>query len=377
MHSFRLNYTRPCIDLSIMKINRSLFLHHYQHPIILTPKNIVVGSHVVAVSKVLNLRFAYMSMCSGLVLPSNEVIKHCDGENQRSAVADPESGEIICVKCGAVITNWMLQMSPGWKVNHQDEQNVIWDRGDVSNPLNLHFTNLSTRIGKENRDASGKRLDPRLHKKLSNLRKWDYIMQFDSETRNLNQVISLLRRCKEKLGLPYSVIEKTAYLYRKVQHNKMIRGRTTEAILAASVYIACRQVGIPRTLNDVAKTNNITCKEISSAYRLIVLKFDLRMPSIDQMHYLVRLANSTGVGERVKRHSIMVMKEIIEKELSAGKDPMGLAAAILYLISQQYGDPTKTQRYFADIAGVTDVTIRNRCNELKTEITTMIKRQGL
>ena len=95
------------------------------------------------------------------------------------------------------------------------------------------------------------------------------------------------------------------------------------------------------------------------------------------MHYLVRLANSTDVGERVKRHSIMVMKEIIEKELSAGKDPMGLELAILYLISQQYGDPTKTQRYFADIAGVTDVTIRNRSNELKAEITTMIKRQGL
>jgi transcription initiation factor TFIIIB Brf1 subunit/transcription initiation factor TFIIB len=99
------------------------------------------------------------------VLPSNEVIKHCDEENQCSVVADPESGEIICVKCGAVITNWMLQMSPGWKVNHQDEQNVIWDRGDLSNPLNLHFTKLSTRIVKENLDASGKRLDPRLHEK--------------------------------------------------------------------------------------------------------------------------------------------------------------------------------------------------------------------
>lgn len=307
------------------------------------------------------------------MLPSNEITKHCDEENQRSVVADPESGEIICVKCGAVITNWMLQTSPGWKVDYQDEQNVIWDRGDASNSLNLHFTNQSTRIGRENRDASGKNLDPKLHEKLSNLRKWDHIMQFDSETRNLNQVITLLRRCKEKLGLPYLVIEKAAYIFRKVQHNKMIRGRTTEAVLAESVYIACRQVGIPRTLSDVAKTNNITCKEISSAYRLIVLKFDLKVPSIDQMHYLVRLANSTDVGERVKRHSIKVMNEIIEKELSAGKDPMGLAAAILYLMSQQYGDPTKTQRYFAHIAGVTDVTIRTRCNELRTETTTMIQ----
>jgi transcription initiation factor TFIIB len=308
------------------------------------------------------------------VSPRNEVIKYCDGEKHCSVVADPESGETICVGCGAVTANRMIQTSLSWSMNHQDARSVMWDRVNVSFSLNLPFTSQATVIGKENRDASGRRLDPRLHEKLSNLRKWDHILQFDSETRNYTQVISSLRRCKEKLGLQCSVIEKTACIYRKVQHNKMIRGRTTQAVLAACVYIACRQVGIPRTLNDVAKANNSTCKEISSAYRLIVFKFDLSMPSIDQMHYLVRLANATGVGEKVKRHSIRVMNEIIKKELSAGKDPMGLAAAVLYLICQQYGDDAKTQRYFADIAGVTDVTIRNRCSELRTEIMTKVER---
>jgi transcription initiation factor TFIIB len=324
-------------------------------------------------SKVLNPRFAYMIMCRRLVSPRNKVIKYCDGKKHCSVVADPESGEIICVGCGAVITNRMIQSSPSWIMNHQDVQSVMWDRVNASFSLNLPFTNLSTVIGKENRDASGRLLDPRLYEQFSNLRKWDHIVQFDSETRNLNQVISSVRRCKEKLGLQYSVIDRTARIYRKVQHNKMVRGRTTQAVLAACIYIACRQVGIPRTLTDVAKASNITSKEISSAYRLLVLKFDLKMPSIDQMHYLVRLANSTGVGEKVKRHSIEVMNEIIKKELSAGKDPMGLAAAVLYLICQLYGDDTKTQRYFADIAGVTDVTIRNRCNELRTEIMTMVE----
>jgi len=303
------------------------------------------------------------------VSPRNEVIKYCDGEKHCTVVADPESGEIICVGCGAVIANVLIQTSPSWNMNHHDVQNVMWDRGNV-----LPFASQSTVIGKENRDASGRPLDPKLHEEFSNLRKWDHILQFNSETRNLNQVISSLRRCKEKLRLQYSVIEKTACIYRKVQDNRMIRGRTTQAVLAACVYIACRQVGIPRTLNDVAKANNITTREISSAYRLIVLKFDLKMPSIDQMNYLVRLANSAGVGEKVKRHSIRVMNVIMKKELSAGKDPMGLAAAVLYLTCHQFGDDTKTQRYFADIAGVTDVTIRNRCSELRTEITTMVER---
>jgi transcription initiation factor TFIIB len=314
-------------------------------------------------------------MCRRLVSPRSEVIKYCDGEKHCSVVADPESGEIICVGCGEVIANGMSQTSTGWNTNLQDTQSVMWDRVSATFSLGQPITSQSTLIGKENRDASGRHLDPRLQEKFSNLRKWDHILQFDSETRNLNHIIFSLRRCKEKLGLQYSVIEKTAHIYKKVQHNKMIRGRTTQAVLAACVYIACRQVGIPRTLNDVARANNITCKEISSAYRLIVLKFDLNMPSIDQLLYLVRLANSTGVGEKVKRHSIRVMKEIIKKELSAGKDPMGLAAAVLYLICQQYGDDTRTQRFFADIAGVTDVTIRNRCSELRADIMSMVENQ--
>jgi transcription initiation factor TFIIB len=260
-------------------------------------------------AKVLNLRFAYDYV---KLVSRSEVIRNAV-TGKALFGRDPESGEIICV-------GWRLRKwddpNYGWNTNHQDAQSVMWDRVSASFSLSLPITSQSTLIGKENRDASGRHLDPKLQEKFSNLRKWDHILQFDSETRNLNQFIFSLRRCKEKLGLQYSVIEKTAHIYKKVQHNKMIRGRTTQAVLAACVYIACRQVGIPRTLNDVARANNITCKEISSAYRLIVLKFDLNMPSIDQLHYLVRLANSTGVGEKVKRHSIRVMKEIIKKELS-------------------------------------------------------------
>jgi transcription initiation factor TFIIB len=302
----------------------------------------------------------------------SEVIKYCDGEKHCSVIADQESGEIICVGCGEVIANGMAQIPTEWHVNHHDPQSLMWDQVSATFSFNLPITSQSTLIGKENRDASGRHLDHRLQEKFANLRKWDHILQFDSETRSLNQIILSLRRCKDKLGLQFSVIQKTAQIYKRVQNNKMVRGRTTQAVLAACVYIACRQVGIPRTLNDVARANNITFKEISSAYRQIVLKFDLKMPLIDQLHYLNRLANSTGVCEKVKRHSIRVMDELVKRELTAGKDPMGLAAAVLYLICQQYGDETRTQRFFADIAGVTDVTIRNRCSELRDEIMSMV-----
>lgn len=302
--------------------------------------------------------------------PSKEINDICKNKHC-SVVTDPESGEDICANCGAVLSDSTVQAFPGWLVIGQYDGRFSGERTGIPLSLTIHDTGLSTVIGKENRDASGKHLDPTLRSKFWNLRMWDHLLQYDSGARNLTHAFVQLRRCKEKLGLPYSVVERTAYIYRRVHKKRMIMGRTTGAVLAACVYIACRQARIPRTLNDVAKASNITYKEISSAYRLIVFGFDLRMPSIDQIHCLVRLANATEVGEKVKRHSICFMKEIIEKELSAGKDPMGLSAAVLYLACQHYGDTTKTQRYFADAAGVTDVTIRNRCNELRTRMRMM------
>lgn len=130
-------------------------------------------------SKALNLRFAYLIMCRRLVSPRNEVIKYCDGEKHCSVVADPESGEIICVGCGAVTADRMIQSSLSWSINHHDARRVMWDRVNVSFSLNLSFTSQFTVIGKENRDASGRRLDPRLHEKLSNFRRWDHILQSD------------------------------------------------------------------------------------------------------------------------------------------------------------------------------------------------------
>jgi transcription initiation factor TFIIB len=308
------------------------------------------------------------------VSTSDEISNVCICKDKHSSIiTDPECGEDVCANCGTVLSDKIIRTSPEWRVIGQYDRRIIGERGGVSLSLAIHDTGLSTVIGKENRDASGKHLDPTLRSRFWNLRMWDHLLQYDSGSRNLTHAFVQLRTCKEKMGLPYSVVERTAYIYRRVQKKRMIMGRTMGGVLAACVYIACRQAGIPRTLNDVAKASNITYKEISSAYRLIVFGFDLRMPSIDQIYCLVRLANATEVSERVKRQSINFMKEIIEKELSAGKDPMGLAAAVLYLACQHHGDTTKTQRYFADAAGVTDVTIRNRCNELRNKMPGMMK----
>jgi transcription initiation factor TFIIB len=62
---------------------------------------------------------------------------------------------------------------------------------------------------------------------------------------------------KDKLGLSDSIVEKAAYLYRKVEDSGLVKGRTISGMLAACVYVACRQSDTPRTLKDVAAKSNI------------------------------------------------------------------------------------------------------------------------
>ena len=71
--------------------------------------------------------------------------------------------------------------------------------------------------------------------------------------------------------------------------------------------------------------------------------------------------------KKTKRFAIKVLKEAQANEASAGKDPMGLAAAALYLSCVKNGED-KTQRDIAEAANVTEVTIRNRYKGLKDSI---------
>jgi transcription initiation factor TFIIB len=96
---------------------------------------------------------------------------------------------------------------------------------------------------------------------------------------------------------------------------------------------------------------------------------------IDPIRCLVKLANKTGVNERIKRSAVDYLKQVTDSNISAGKDPMSIAATVLYLACLHYNDQSKTQRHIAEAAGISDVTIRNRLQELQNKIPSMNPRR--
>ncbi|MFL6317574.1 MAG: transcription initiation factor IIB family protein, partial [Nitrososphaeraceae archaeon] len=211
-------------------------------------------------------------------------------------------------------------------------------------------------------------IDAAMHATMQRLRTWDSRAHIrTSSDISLIQAFNELDILKDKLALPDVVVEKSAYIYRKAKSNGLTRGRTISGLVAASTYIACREMSTPRTLKDIAAAANINRKYLAKAYRLLLIELDIKVPLVDQIKCIARVANKANLTEKTKRQAIRIMDEITQMQISAGKNPMGLAATILYLSCLKTGE-NKTQTDISQAAGVTEVTLRNRFKELKKKL---------
>ena len=294
-------------------------------------------------------------------------ITKCQSCGNDQIITDSESGEMICDKCGRVISDKLQEVGPGWRTYATDERGGKTRTGPAPS-LARHDLGLSTIIGRTDRDASGNRLDVAMRTRMHRLKIWDSRSQVYTPTdRSLQQAFFQLDVLKDKLGLSDVIVEKSAYIYRKAQAKMLVRGRTISGVLAAAIYIACREMGAPRTLKDIATACNVKHKELSKDYRMLHSRLDLKVPQLEPMKCIAKVANIAKLGERTKRQAAEIMSNVTKKEISAGKDPMGLAASILYLSSIKTGEII-TQSDIARAAGVTEVTVRNRAKEVRDKL---------
>ena len=295
----------------------------------------------------------------------------CRSKGIKSAIVitDHESGEVICSNCGMVISqNIEDNTRAEWRSfdGEGGEGNNNRSRTGMPTTLARHDRGLTTMIGRTDRDASGNKIDASIRSKMERLKVWDFRSHsHDSTNKNLMQAFNELDKLKDKLGLSDAVIERTAYIYRKARQRRLVRGRTIDGILTAAIYIACRDLGVPKTLKEVAAASSIRFKILSRSYRILVTELDISTPPvIDPMKCIVKVANNADLNENTKRRAMDVMNNLSKREISAGKHPMALAATVLYVSCLNSGE-IKTQTDIADAAGITEVTLRNRYKDLK------------
>jgi len=277
-------------------------------------------------------------------------------------VKDIEMGETICSDCGLVIRENILDQGAEWRAfTPQEEKSKA--RAGTPTKYSRYDKGLSTVI-RVDRDAFGRPLSPKVRRQMWRLRRWQIRSGVHaSKSRNLVMAMTELQRLSEKLHIPSSVQDMAAVIYRKALNRGLVRGRSIAAIVAGSLYAACRFTKIPRTLREITEVSLQDRKEVSRAYRLIVRNLKMKMPIDKPLDYVTKIAEKAGVPSDAEGLAIKIIKEAEKKRATMGKDPSGLAAAALYIASKIKKERI-TQSQLAEAADVTEVTIRNRKKDL-------------
>jgi transcription initiation factor TFIIB len=285
----------------------------------------------------------------------------------KNLVHDYDTGETICSACGLVLYEQMLDKGPEWRAFTKEERT---SRSRVGAPTSysIHDKGLSTTISQVNRDAFGRKLPLSTRLQMWRLRKWQIRSRVHSSTdRNLAQAMSELERLSSKVNISPPIKEKAALIYRKALDKRLVRGRSINAIAAAALYAACRKSGSPKALREIEEASLVDKKDVTRCYRLLLQELDFHMPISDPLTYISKIAEKNGVSGKTQGAAIAILREARQKRLSAGKDPMGMAAAALYIACAQNNEKI-TQKNIAEAAGVTEVTVRNRYKALQKQL---------
>jgi len=301
------------------------------------------------------------------VREGTDEITRCPECGSTHLVRDSVRGELSCWNCGIVVSEQQIDQGPDFR-DFGDEKSKNKIHNGPPTASTVHDKGLSTEISGGNRDGAGNPLSSRSRIQMYRLRKWQRRIRVSNATeRNLAFALSELDRMASAMSLPRSVRETAAMIYRRAVTKNLIRGRSIDGVVAASLYAACRQCGVPRTLDEVANSSRVGRKEIGRTYRFMTRELNLKLMPTKPQDYVQRFCSELGLGGDVQIKSAELLVQAGNLELTSGRGPTGVAAAAIYISSILCND-RRTQRDVAAVAGVTEVTIRNRYKELSEKL---------
>jgi transcription initiation factor TFIIB len=291
----------------------------------------------------------------------------CPECGNTNLISDEARGEIVCTVCGLVLGQRIIDSGPEWRAFSSEEANKKVRVG-APTTLTLHDKGLSTMIGWKNKDAFGKSISPKMKAEVYRLRKWHVRTRTNkSIDRNLAYAMNELDRFSSQLNLSKDLKESAAHIYRKMAIKNLIRGRSIEAMLIASIYLSCRLNRIPKTLDDFLEFAMVDKKKIARCYRLIINELKINIGVSSPINFIPRFCASLNLSGRTQNRAAELLKLAKKYHITAGKAPTGLAGAALYVAAIQEGE-RRTQKEISLAAGVTEATIRNRYKELVDHI---------
>jgi transcription initiation factor TFIIB len=271
-------------------------------------------------------------------------------------IFDGSTGETICTKCGAVVTDKPTTLEIG-------PSSVESSRNSVS--LAFPDKGLSTVITSANIDASGSTLN---HDQIQNVNKIRYLDKVSNnnrtQIRNLKNAFVTMAAIRDKLTLADPVMERAAYYYRKTLHNKLIKGRSIREMVVASIYASCKEMEVPRTLCEICDAANADPIFAGKCYRTMARELRISPLIVDSTRYISKVADSACVSQKTYRRAVEMLDIVKKHEISYGKDPKALATAVLYAACIKENELKVSQAKIAAAGSISVVTLRKRFSDI-------------
>ena len=293
-------------------------------------------------------------------------------ECKSTLVDDMQNGEIICSGCGVVVDDQIADFGPETiSSNFEDKMRLARATGQTT--YSQHDLGITTEISISSKDFSGKTINREVAGQMNNLRKWQQRVRVSSpKERRLANVLAKMGETCDGLSLSRNVLETASMIYRNLDGHIDVKGKSVVCITAATIYMACKQCEVVRSLEEIcrgicpAKDVKSKTKLAARYYRTMVMEMgQIHAPVVTMDKYISKIANMTQTEVRVERLALEIAEKTKDSSIADGKAPNGIAAAYLYVASVLLGQNV-LQRDVSSVSGVTEVTIRNRCKEILT-----------
>ena len=265
------------------------------------------------------------------------------------------SGDLVCGDCGLVLGDRIIDTRSEWRTFANDEGDDPSRVGAAANPL-LDGSQLDTVISRRDGGSGTAKDLNKVHGRATAVK----------GEKNLIQAYKEIAAMCEAIGLTRHIADIAKQLYKRAEEEKLLRGKSTESIIAACIFIACRQENVPRTFKEICAITRVPKKEIGRCFKILISNFETGVGTMASEDLMSRFCSMLSLGMEVQKAAVELTKKRNELGVLAGKSPVSVAAACIYLASHLYGQPKSTKE-IANVTGVSEVTIKNSYRGLFNE----------
>lgn len=308
---------------------------------------------------------------------------------------DFAAGDVICRDCGSVLLDRLIDTRSEWRTFSNDGGSHD-DPSRVGGPTDMLIAEIEGEVTVESTMISSKDGGTGLSRDLNRIQQ--RASSRAGERSLLNAFKSITVMC-ERIGLSKLISDRAKALFKRVDDEKLLKGKSTDGIIAACIYIACRQEKVPRTFREISTLTLVPKRDVGRCYKAIVSglypqnqeldtgpslpslslpslesntpfsvsqerKIDPNIGTVSTQDFMARFCSYLNLNMEVQKAAIALCIKAQHLQCIAGKSPISIAAACIYMITQLYPQYRKAQKDIAYVSGVSETTVKNTYKEL-------------